>query len=359
MSGDWSRVTPLTHSMAAQTSAPESAAQRNPLPQAGHSPVEGRAAAASESASSVEQRRVDIRSHSATGAQASSSTAPAAVVTEAHRLAVQERVPTLGRVGTELAASCLAEFERRGGTALAASSDPQAAKQLNALAGEIVFDKLKSHFREGPKTSNWRYAADAPVPDEKRLRRERNADTSGVMQHEMDDRGAPLEEYLAKRVGNCQTQASAAVAMARSLGVPANIWHFINAGDREGSDGELIAAHTHATCVIGQVPSTEDPNRPARKYDRTGHNEASHLFMVDTWSGVKGPGDTFREAYRQQMHNKDAKGKLIALEVEAGSPGKVQEELVRPAGKEWMQMTVDSGFTMRKDTEPDPKYRPE
>lgn len=340
--------------------APSEHLQRSETPPTDGPVMASRASVARESPASMAQRRTDIRSFSSSTCGAPpAGDFPAA--TALHRLTVRERVPQLGPVGIELAASCLAVFEHRGGASLP-SQDSGRATSLNKLAGEVVYEMLRKHFKGGLKSSNWRYAEDGPATAERRQRREHKAQQSGELLHQLDARGAPLEDYLERRVGNCQVHAAAATALARALGVKANIWHFIDAEDEEDDEGDLLASHTHALCIIGEVPSLQDPQRPAGKYERTGDLDADHLYAVDTWSGLQGPSKTLREDYRQAMKDKSEAGKLIAIEVEGdetANPEEPVEKLLSPAGKEWLQMTADSGFTLRKDIEPDAKYRPE
>lgn len=330
------------------------------VPQAGHPlptggpAVDSRASSVPESVASMAQRRADIRSFTALGARP--------VVSEQHRQTVRERVPQLGPVGVELAASALAVFEQRGGTAMPAQGRGAAARSFNSLAGEVVYEVLRSHYKGGLKSSNWRYAQDGPAPADKRQRREDNALRSGELLYQLDTRGAPLEDYLALKIGNCQVHAAAATALARALGAQANIWHFVDAEDQEDDEGDLVAAHTHAVCIVGEVPSLQDPQRPAGKYERTGDVQADHLFAVDTWSGLKGPGSSFRDDFRQKMIDKSLSGKQIAIEVAGDDPAhpeEVREELVSPRSEAWLGMTADAPFSMRKDIEPDAKYRPE
>lgn len=354
MSGTMPRVSGGSPQPVPPVVPPEGAAPAGQPLQAGGLALDSRASNVPESAASMAQRRTDIRSFTAMG------TRPA--VTELHRQTVRERVPQLGPVGVELAASALAMFEQRGGTALPAQGRGATAKQFNRLAGEVVYEALRSHYKDGLKSSNWRYAQDGQAPADKRQRREDHALRSGELLQQLDDRGAPLEAYLALKIGNCQVHAAAATALARALGAKANIWHFVDAEDREDDEGDLIAAHTHAVCIVGEVPSLQDPQRPAGKYERTGDVQADHLFAVDTWSGLKGPGSSFRDDFRQKMIDKSLSGKLIAIEVEGDDPAhpeEVREQLVSPRGEAWLGMTADSPFSMRKDIEPDPKYRPE
>ena len=285
--------------------------------------------------------------------------------------AMPERFPQFGPVTAQLAMACHAEFERQGGAALLSQVNatrrvhgevaPEMALRLNQLVGEVVYQTLRSHYKGRPKTSNWVYAEGAPVSKEKASRRAANAERSGELLHQFDTLGAPLEDYLAEGIGNCQVLASAVVALARSLGVKANIWHFVDREDEEDEDGDLQSSATHAVCVIGEVFSLDDPKRPAGKYERIGQVDAEHLVTVDLWSGLCSPSKEFAQDFRKKMNDKSAVRKQIEFEVpaEEGTVGGIELQHLSPAGAEWLGMTVDSPFTMRKDIEPDPKYRPE
>ncbi|MBR8130744.1 phosphatidylserine/phosphatidylglycerophosphate/cardiolipin synthase family protein [Burkholderia ambifaria] len=274
----------------------------------------------------------------------------------------------------QLAMTCHVEFVRRGGTVLQSQLaaarahgvefDRGLTQRLNQLGAEVVYEALRRHYKDKPKSSNKIYTKQAMEVFSNAGKIERRAEHArwvGIRLYDLELRGAPLEDFVAEGVGNCGVVSAAAVALVRSLGLKANNWYFLEKEDAEDSDGNLLSFPSHGVCIVGEVSALDDPTRTAGKYERAGDVTADHLWIVDVWSGVCCSSKNFADVFKDKMATWHAQGKLIAIEVpaEGGHDGECRERHVSPIDPVWLCMTVDSALGLRKDTEPDSKYRPE
>jgi len=273
-------------------------------------------------------------------------------------------------VTRELKAACRAKFETLGGTRLQAELEAVKAtggdvsglvEHLNEAGAQAVYQTLRQHFKGKDKASNKKYADDDPLAAvdplraEEIERRARQAEATEKELHRMRENEASLEDHLAAGIANCMEMSMASVMLARSLGLKANTWLFM--AHEEPEDPSGASNHVaHAYCVIGEVPSPDDPSRAIERLDVHGDLKAPHLRAVDVWSGICGPSDTYDLAFDTKMALWDKQGKRVKHWPRADS---VDGEWVRPTSPAWKNHTTGSALRRRKDIQADRGYRPE
>jgi hypothetical protein len=273
-----------------------------------------------------------------------------------------------------LKSACAYEFQVRRGpgfkskVAMAAANGPvppELTRQLNEAGAQAVHETIRQHFKgqlkSGNKTYSATHQANDPTSAARQARRIELTDEASKRLNDLRDAKAPLEDFLEEGVAACGELSALSVVLARDLGLKANIWSFVaheqaNSTSEVDSDEEdaVLAATSHAYCLIGEVPSLENDSVPAGKYDVHGKTNAPHLFAVDAWTGICCPSHQYNQAFDDKMEEWDRDGKLIQHEPVGEEP-----RWMRPTDTAWKNETTGSTFQKRKDTSPDRMYRPE
>ncbi len=250
-----------------------------------------------------------------------------------------------------LAQACREEFT----TWLSGTQDKCEAER-NAAGAKIVDAVIRDYFKSGAgqgartsslKSPNKGYASNSPVTN--RDGREQRRQDSSVELDKLREANAPLEHFIAKKVGQCGEMAALALHLARHLGLTANVWGFTGAED------------SHGLCVIGRVPKaippggSQPPHGPiqlAGRTDTDGDLTADGVWIVDRWADVCMPGKEYFNAFANKMQWWGTLKKVISL-----ADGSGGGEWVYADSEKWANATFRS--KLQKHTIPNIDYSPE
>jgi hypothetical protein len=162
-----------------------------------------------------------------------------------------------------------------------------------------AFNKIRSHFRSGDKSSN-----------KVRLPRD-ESDSRGLVDilrwlraddalFQLRETRAPLAERSAARVGNCDEMSRLAVDEARKLGLRAHAWGFVHEGKPA----------SHAFALV-DLPRDTLSSAYAVGDTRRNFDGGDDFWIVDPWAGICCPGSKYDALFVAKMDKWAAQNKHI------------------------------------------------
>jgi len=174
------------------------------------------------------------------------------------------------------------------------ASRPEIGPRALTTAALLVYESVRSHYRGHAKSGNKLRTAFSAA-DQRALADYARWQRAADLLYRLHTEGAPIQQTIHARVGNCDDMASHAALLAREAGLRATLWGM---WDAQGNAGY------HCFCVVSA------PGEDAASLHAEAHGGGISL-VIDPWAGIIDRVQNYGVRMDAKMHKWAREGKQI------------------------------------------------